>query len=241
MCYICLMCYICCCLVGCDIPSFSFSRVRVKQNKYPVSYLSHGEVTLWPAYADSRTHTTRAVLYTAIAYDLLGINVHTQVLFDRYWKAALSEFPWATTGSCLVVIVASLMCVLCNGREISSCFSQNVLTNEWLIQEAKDAGMVLIVWGDENNDPAVIRQVWIVNALHISCTRQSPWVETVSELKQERSHGESEGTNYAYGFSIWHAFAHTACHSFNSETVSTSGTLISRWNYFVKEKLERLP
>ncbi|OWA52400.1 Glycerophosphocholine phosphodiesterase GPCPD1 [Hypsibius exemplaris] len=89
------------------------AMVRVKQNKYPVSYLSHGEVTLWPAYADSRTHTTRTVLYTAIAYDLLGINVHTQ----------------------------------------------NVLTNEWLIQEAKDAGMVLIVWGDENNDPAVIRQM----------------------------------------------------------------------------------
>jgi glycerophosphoryl diester phosphodiesterase len=34
-----------------------------------------------------------------------------------------------------------------------------VLNNEWLIKEAKDAGLVVIVWGDENNDPAVIRQM----------------------------------------------------------------------------------
>jgi glycerophosphoryl diester phosphodiesterase len=34
-----------------------------------------------------------------------------------------------------------------------------VLNNEWLIEEAKDAGLVVIVWGDENNDPAVIRQM----------------------------------------------------------------------------------
>lgn len=52
-------------------------------------------------------------MLTAIAYDLIGINVHTH----------------------------------------------NVLNNEWLIQEAKEAGLVVIVWGDENNDPAVIRQL----------------------------------------------------------------------------------
>lgn len=27
------------------------------------------------------------------------------------------------------------------------------------MQEAKDAGLVVLVWGDENNDPAVIRQL----------------------------------------------------------------------------------
>ena len=51
-------------------------------------------------------------------------------------------------------------------------------------------------------------------------TKQSPWVETVPELKQGRSHGKSKGTNFSRDFSIDARFAHAACHCFNSGTVS---------------------
>ena len=54
----------------------------------------------------------------------------------------------------------------------------------------------------------------------IDRTRQSPCVEREPELKQGRSHGESEGTNSAYGFL---RFAHAACHSFNSGAVLIQG------------------
>ncbi|XP_055339937.1 glycerophosphocholine phosphodiesterase GPCPD1-like [Paramacrobiotus metropolitanus] len=89
------------------------AMLRVKQNKYPVSFLSHGEITLWPTPLDARAQTTRNVVLTAIAYDLLGVNVHTQ----------------------------------------------NLLKNEWLIHEAKEHGLVVIVWGDDNNDPRLIQQL----------------------------------------------------------------------------------
>ena len=58
------------------------------------------------------------------------------------------------------------------------------------------------------------------------CTRQSPWVETVPELQQERSHGESEGANSAGDFLFDAGFAHAACHCFNSGTWPCNSTLI---------------
>ena len=53
-------------------------------------------------------------------------------------------------------------------------------------------------------------------------TRQSPWVETVLELKQGRSHGESEGANCSCGFSCCALFAHAAAHCFNPGTLLCS-------------------
>ena len=54
-------------------------------------------------------------------------------------------------------------------------------------------------------------------------TRQSPWVETVPELKQGRSHGVSEGTNSVWSFLSDARFAHATCHCFNSGIGSTQG------------------
>lgn len=110
--------------------------MRVKQNKYPVSYLTHGELTLWEPYADARTQTTRNTVHTAIAYDLIGVNVHTLV------RALIADF---------VKLFYSLLNV--------DFVLQNVLENEWLMKEAKEAGLIVIVWGDENNSPAAIQQL----------------------------------------------------------------------------------
>ena len=55
--------------------------------------------------------------------------------------------------------------------------------------------------------------------------QQSPWVETLPALKQERSHGESEGANFVRGFLSDVRFAHVAGHCFNS------GALLCTGNY----------
>ena len=59
-------------------------------------------------------------------------------------------------------------------------------------------------------------------------TTQSPWVETVRELKQGRSHGESQGANFAYDFPLHERFAHAAYHCFNSGTLLC--TREGRWD-----------
>ena len=61
-------------------------------------------------------------------------------------------------------------------------------------------------------------------------TRQSPWVETVSELKQGRSHGESEGTNFAWGFSHCARFPPCGLPLFQLRYRFNSGTLPCTFN-----------
>ncbi|XP_069990448.1 glycerophosphocholine phosphodiesterase GPCPD1 isoform X1 [Penaeus vannamei] len=56
------------------------TMLRLKQNRYPVMFLTQGVSELWPPYEDQRTTTIRhAVLYSTNA-DILGINVHTEDL-----------------------------------------------------------------------------------------------------------------------------------------------------------------
>ena len=50
---------------------------------------------------------------------------------------------------------------------------------------------------------------------------KAPDLKTIPELKQGRSHGESQRGDFACGFLLDESFARPACHCFNSRTVST--------------------
>ena len=59
--------------------------------------------------------------------------------------------------------------------------------------------------------------------------KQSLWVEMVPQLKQGRSHGESQGANFACDFLLNERFARAACHCFNSGAVSNQALSFVRY------------
>ncbi|XP_011145572.1 glycerophosphocholine phosphodiesterase GPCPD1 isoform X2 [Harpegnathos saltator] len=54
------------------------AMIRLKQNKYPVVFLTQGVTLKYPTYHDSRCQTIPMAMRHALAADILGINVHTE-------------------------------------------------------------------------------------------------------------------------------------------------------------------
>ncbi|XP_053988445.1 glycerophosphocholine phosphodiesterase GPCPD1-like isoform X2 [Hylaeus volcanicus] len=54
------------------------AMIRLKQNKYPVVFLTQGVTVKYPTYHDPRCQTIPMAVRHAIAADILGINVHTE-------------------------------------------------------------------------------------------------------------------------------------------------------------------
>ena len=54
--------------------SFYYSRIRLKQNKYPVLFLTQGSHSQYDDYLDPRTRTVAAATYFASMAEILGIN-----------------------------------------------------------------------------------------------------------------------------------------------------------------------
>jgi len=54
------------------------TMIRLKQNKYPVMFLTQGITARYPDYHDPRTHSIPRAVYFAQQSGLLGINVHTE-------------------------------------------------------------------------------------------------------------------------------------------------------------------
>lgn len=54
--------------------------IRLKQNKYPVMFLTIGESEVYPKYADPRCWSVKAAVQYATMIEILGINVHTEDL-----------------------------------------------------------------------------------------------------------------------------------------------------------------
>ncbi|XP_046466524.1 glycerophosphocholine phosphodiesterase GPCPD1 isoform X1 [Neodiprion pinetum] len=52
--------------------------IRLKQNKYPVVFLTQGITLKYPTYHDLRCQTIPMAMKHALAADILGINVHTE-------------------------------------------------------------------------------------------------------------------------------------------------------------------
>lgn len=54
------------------------AMIRLKQNKYPVVFLTQGITSKYPTYHDPRCQTVPMAMRHALAADILGINVHTE-------------------------------------------------------------------------------------------------------------------------------------------------------------------
>ncbi|XP_063853810.1 glycerophosphocholine phosphodiesterase GPCPD1-like [Scylla paramamosain] len=56
------------------------TMLRLKQNRYPVMFLTQGVSEVWPPYEDQRTNSVQQAILYAVNADILGINVHTEDL-----------------------------------------------------------------------------------------------------------------------------------------------------------------
>lgn len=54
------------------------SMIRMKQNKYPVMFLTQGETNKYEHYSDPRCWSIKSATYFANMIEILGINVHTE-------------------------------------------------------------------------------------------------------------------------------------------------------------------
>ncbi|XP_030753803.1 glycerophosphocholine phosphodiesterase GPCPD1 [Sitophilus oryzae] len=54
--------------------------IRLKQNKYPVMFLTQGESQLYPKYSDPRCWSIKAAVQYATMIEIIGVNVHTEDL-----------------------------------------------------------------------------------------------------------------------------------------------------------------
>uniref|UniRef100_A0A0A9Y8A0 Glycerophosphocholine phosphodiesterase GPCPD1 n=1 Tax=Lygus hesperus TaxID=30085 RepID=A0A0A9Y8A0_LYGHE len=76
------------------------SMIRLKQNKYPVMFLTQGITDKYPAYHDPRCLNVPIAVHFAVNMDILGINVHTEDLLrdssqvELVKRAGLVLFCW---------------------------------------------------------------------------------------------------------------------------------------------------
>ncbi|XP_018318906.1 glycerophosphocholine phosphodiesterase GPCPD1 [Agrilus planipennis] len=54
------------------------TMIKLKQNKYPVLFLTQGETTKYPPYMDPRCISIAAAVQQATLMELLGVNVHSE-------------------------------------------------------------------------------------------------------------------------------------------------------------------
>lgn len=54
------------------------SMIRLKQNKYPVVFLTQGETSKYSPYIDPRCWNVKSAVSFAQMADIIGINVHTE-------------------------------------------------------------------------------------------------------------------------------------------------------------------
>lgn len=59
------------------------AMIRLKQNKYPLLFLTQGQTEKYPPYLDTRTSTVQMATYFALSTHILGINVHTEELLKQ--------------------------------------------------------------------------------------------------------------------------------------------------------------
>ncbi|KAI5737646.1 hypothetical protein M8J76_015349 [Diaphorina citri] len=64
------------------------TMLRLKQNRYPVIFLTQGVTAKWPQYRDPRCHNVTMGTHHAVSASLLGLSVHTEDLLrdDRQVK-----------------------------------------------------------------------------------------------------------------------------------------------------------
>jgi len=59
------------------------TMLRLKQNRYPVLFLTQGETPIWPPYLDTRTQTLDMAMLFSRSAQILGVNVFSGVLLQQ--------------------------------------------------------------------------------------------------------------------------------------------------------------
>ncbi|XP_050530961.1 glycerophosphocholine phosphodiesterase GPCPD1-like isoform X2 [Daktulosphaira vitifoliae] len=86
------------------------TMLKMKQNKYPVLFLTQGVTKRWPSYEDIRCHTVQTAVYHAACHDLMGVNVHSEDLLrdlsqiNMVKETGLSLFCWGEDNNCKDVV-----------------------------------------------------------------------------------------------------------------------------------------
>eukprot|EP00102_Acyrthosiphon_pisum_P022396 XP_016659606.1 PREDICTED: uncharacterized protein LOC100164659 [Acyrthosiphon pisum] len=82
------------------------TMLKMKQNRYPILFLTQGVTVRYPSYADPRCHSIQNAVYHATCHDLLGVNVHSEDLLrdplqiDIVKQAGLALFCWGDDNNC---------------------------------------------------------------------------------------------------------------------------------------------
>jgi glycerophosphocholine phosphodiesterase GPCPD1 len=58
-------------------------RLKFKQNKYPVLFLTQGMTKKWQPFKDRRNSSIEMATYFALSMDLDGINVHAEDIIEN--------------------------------------------------------------------------------------------------------------------------------------------------------------
>uniref|UniRef100_T1J784 GP-PDE domain-containing protein n=1 Tax=Strigamia maritima TaxID=126957 RepID=T1J784_STRMM len=70
-------------IISCFHPDIC-NMVRLKQNRYPILFLSQGQTDKWPPYLDTRTISIPMATYFARSAGILGIDVHTEEILKDH-------------------------------------------------------------------------------------------------------------------------------------------------------------
>ncbi|XP_060846937.1 LOW QUALITY PROTEIN: glycerophosphocholine phosphodiesterase GPCPD1-like [Rhopalosiphum padi] len=82
------------------------TMLKMKQNRYPILFLTQGITERYPTYADPRCHTIQNAVYHATCHDFLGVNVHSEDLLrdplqvNIVKQAGLALFCWGDDNNC---------------------------------------------------------------------------------------------------------------------------------------------
>lgn len=71
-----------CILIKSSLINFFFFRLKMKQNRYPVLFLTQGVTTRYPSYDDPRCHTIKTAVYHSSCHDLL-VNLY-DIFFVKF-------------------------------------------------------------------------------------------------------------------------------------------------------------
>ncbi|KMR00328.1 glycerophosphocholine phosphodiesterase gpcpd1-like protein [Lasius niger] len=147
------------------------AMIRLKQNKYPVVFLTQGVTLKYPTYHDPRCQTIPMAMRHALAADILGINVHTEdILRDP---------------SQVKLVKDAGLIIFCWGDDNN---------DKATIQHLKKLGLHAVIYDkmDEYNPKEVKESIFLVNAretqkelIALAHCSQTPQISTPLNTEKE--------------------------------------------------------
>ena len=130
---------------------FIFHRMRMKQNKYPVMFLTQGITKRFAEYHEPRTH-----------------NIPMAVHFARSIGILVSEFPWINFLFCFNVCNRWIT-LFCLSNRVCVCILRTsyVILHKWLLYKTKDWPSFA---GEKTTMTGQLLATWKVSASTVSFT-----------------------------------------------------------------------